>query len=279
MAESRASFRAMSDEAFGAALRDLGAAVAFPSAAPVGAPDVATRVRVRIASAPLPTARRPWFGRPAQRGLVLALAALLILAAVAGAVGLGLPGIRIIFGEATPPPVSSTPATATATATSLGPVGATLGLGTIVSLADGERVAGIDALLPPDSDIGAPDAVFVAHQRLALVWKASTALPEAAPGGVGLVLNEFRGDLSDGYFQKVIGEDVHLTPVSVGGSPGYWMSGPPHFFMYVDPSGNIVDDSHRSVGDTLIWTSGELTFRLESALSMDDAIRLAESLR
>ena len=42
-----------------------------------------------------------------------------------------------------------------------------------------------------------------------------------------------------------------VTPVTVGGNPGYWISGPPHFFYYVDPSGKDVDDSHRIVGDTL----------------------------
>ena len=44
-------------------------------------------------------------------------------------------------------------------------------------------------------------------------------------------------------------------------------------------SGVEVEDTRRSVGDTLIWTDGDVTYRLESRLAMADAIRLAESLR
>ena len=53
----------------------------------------------------------------------------------------------------------------------------------------------------------------------------------------------------------------------------------PHFFYYVDPTNQVVDDTHRTVGDTLIWNDGEVTYRIESQLDMDDAIRIAESLR
>jgi hypothetical protein len=277
VAESRSRLASMTDDALETALRDLATAVAFPSSTRASGPDLAMRVRVRIASEPLPT--RGWrAGRPLRRGLVLALAALLVLAAIVGAVGLGLPGIRIIFGEGTPPPARATPGSGGPSG-SLGPIGSTLGLGTSVSLADGERLAGLDALLPSAPDLGEPDAVFVAHERIALVWRSGATLPTTSTEGVGLLLNEFRGDLSDGYFEKILGEDSTVTPVTVAGSPGYWISGPPHYFMYVDANGEIVDDSHRAVGDTLIWTTGDLTFRLESSLAMDEAIRLAESLR
>ena len=67
--------------------------------------------------------------------------------------------------------------------------------------------------------------------------------------------------------------------MTVNGGRGFWISGPQHFFYYVDPSGAIVEDSRRSVGDTLIWTDGDVTYRLESRLGMEEAIRLAESLR
>ena len=65
---------------------------------------------------------------------------------------------------------------------------------------------------------------------------------------------------------------------SVDGARGYWIDGPPHFFMYIDANGDPVDDSRRLVGDTLIWTDGDVTFRLESSLGRDRAIELAESL-
>lgn len=66
--------------------------------------------------------------------------------------------------------------------------------------------------------------------------------------------------------------------MTVNGWQGYWISGPPHFFYYIDPDNKVVDDGHREVGDVLIWSTGETTYRLESGLDMEGAIRLAETL-
>jgi hypothetical protein len=65
----------------------------------------------------------------------------------------------------------------------------------------------------------------------------------------------------------------------VNGAPGYWIEGAPHFFMYLDPSGKQIEDTYRTVGQTLVWTSDGITFRLETGLDRDAAIRLAASLR
>ena len=103
----------LDDHGLEAALRALSSEIDWPTSAPAAAdgtpigPDIATRVRARVAS----RERRPrrWWtygGRPLRRGLVLALLALLALAIVAGAVGLGLPGLRITLGE---PPASVLP--------------------------------------------------------------------------------------------------------------------------------------------------------------------------
>jgi hypothetical protein len=40
-----------------------------------------------------------------------------------------------------------------------------------------------------------------------------------------------------------------------------------------------VFDSRRIVGDTLLWARDGITYRLESALGMDAAVRLADTLR
>ena len=96
---------------------------------------------------------------------------------------------------------------------------------------------------------------------------------------MGLLISQFQGGVDQGYYYKILDSGVEVTPVTVNGYHGYWISGPPHFFFYVDPSGKIVDDTHRVVGDTLIWADGDITYRLESQLGMEEAIRLAESLR
>lgn len=292
MTESRLPLQAMPDDALGAALQDLGRAVAFPTAAAAGGPDIATRARVRIVeSGASGTGRaagrgRRAFGwrpaRPMRRGLIFALAALLILAAIAGAVGFGLPGLRIIFGPLPTPSLSPSPSlSASPSPTPLvpPPVGASLSLGAPLPLDEIEAEVDFDLILPPDPAIGPPDASFLADERVALVWATKPGLPETNASGIGLVINEFPGTVDDGFFQKVLTQDTKVTPVTVNGLEGYWLAGAPHFFMYVDRDGTERFDEGRVVGDTLVWTSGETTYRLESALGKDAAIQLAESLR
>jgi hypothetical protein len=279
VAEQRVNLASMDDSALEGALRDLATAIAYPSVG-VGGSDIAARVRRRIETAPPAPARRTvlgWLGgRPIRRSVVVAIAALLVLAAVVGAVGLGLPGIRIIFGGPTPPPSAIASPSPGA---SLGTVGQSLALGTRLPLDDAARIAGLDLVLPTDPAIGPPDAAYLLAGRVALVWSERPGLPPDPSNGIGLLLSEFRGTVDEGYYRKQLESDGVVTPVTVNGAPGYWISGPPHFFVYVDERGETVDDTHRMVGDTLVWADGDVTYRLESQLGMEDAIRLAESLR
>ena len=284
MAESRQPLQAISDETLANALRELGAAVAFPSSAGSGGQaDLAALARARIVALdvrPRGGARRwPGFGfgfdvRPMRRALILAVALLLVLAAIAGAVGLGLPGLRIIFGDVP----SAQPTASLPRASSSAPLGSDLGLGTALPLAEVERLAGFDLVLPPD-EIGPPDVAYLAGERAALVWATRPGLPPTAAAGVGLLISEFRGRVESGYFNKVLDGGTKLTRVTVNGSPGYWIEGDTHFFYYVGADGEPVDDTHRLVGDVLMWSAGEITYRIESGLGMDAAIELAESLR
>jgi hypothetical protein len=286
MTESRQPLHAISDDALGGALRDLSSSLAYPPAGGEGGrPDLAAATRARIVELgvrpALPGTRR-WFGlgvRPMRRGLVLALAALLILAAIAGAVGLGLPGLRIIFGDVpSPPPVASPTASGSASA-SPSPLGSGLGLGTALPLADAEARAGFDLILPADPAIGPPDVAYAMGRRVNLVWASGPALPDSDVDGIGLLISEFQGRVDPGFYNKIVDSGSKLTRVTVDGSPGWWISGAPHFFYYINPEGNAVEDTHRQVGDTLLWTTGDVTYRLESSLGMEGAISLAESLR
>jgi hypothetical protein len=296
VAESRQALATMPDEELAGALRQLATSIDFPTGpTEPGSPDLAARIRRRIELNPLQPSlwRRLGLGlgagtraRPVRRGLVLALVALLILAAVAGAVGLGLPGLRIIFGEPpSPQPTaggtlpSQTAASGTTPSATLAPLGGSLALGDAVSFADAQRQAGFDVVLPTDPDLGQPDASYLNGQRVGLIWATRPGLPGTLSPGVGLVISEFRGAVDERYFEKVLGPDTTLTRVTVGGSPGYWISGAPHFFFYIDPNGQAINDDHPTVGDVLLWTKGDVTYRLETSLGMAAAIRLAESLR
>ena len=285
------------DAALESALRSLSTAIDWPTAAPLApsgvaaGPDSATRVRVRIASGERARPERPWWRlstRPFRRSLVLAVVALLALAIVAGAVGLGLPGLRFILGE---PPASLLPSptpVASATPSDLptpplpAVTGSRLGLGRRVALDDVEPQTGVPVRLPTDERLGPPDTVWVdstKFDQIAYVWAADDRLPETSERGVGAVLMRFAGRGDEEFYQKVIGTGNTLQTVTVDGHDGFWITGEMHFFFYARPDGNgQVDDTRRWVGDALVWNDGEATNRIESALGRDATIEIAESI-
>ena len=282
------------DAGLEAALRSLSAEIDWPTATPMTldgtttVPDVATRVRARLASRG-PRPRRTWMvaGRPVRRALVLALLALLGLAIVAGAVGLGLPGLRITLGE---PPASVLPSATAGPTGSRAPtasptlppiVGMRLLLGRQVALERVEPETGIAVHLPKDKRLGPPDTVWIdpaKGDQVAYVWKASADLPETLEPGVGLLLMRFDGHDEEAFYDKAIHSGTTLERVKVAGHDGYWISGDPHFFFYTAADGQFVEDSRRWVGDALIWNDGSATYRIESSLGRDATMALAESI-
>jgi len=286
---------AVDDEGLEAALRAVASEIDWPmpviadGTTPV--PDIATRVRARLVSRE-PRSRHWWTfgGRPVRRGLVLALIALLGLAIVAGAVGLGLPGIRITLGE---PPASVLPSPTTSAAptggrspspspTSPAVAGARLSLGRQVALGDVEPLTGVPVRLPTDARLGPPDSVWIdptKGNQVAYVWKPSRELPETTESGVGLVLMRFDGSNQEEFYDKVIHTGTTLERVKVAGHDGYWISGDPHFFFYTTAEGSFVEDSRRWVGDALIWNDGSATYRIESSLGRDATVALAGSIK
>jgi hypothetical protein len=272
----------LDDAALEATLRAAVRSIEWPVASPAAGPDIAARVRARLVADPRPARRRPWTAwRPVRRSLVLALAALLVLAAIAGAVGLGLPGLHLTLGE---PPASAPPSATPGRTIPAGPPGSTLGLGTPVSLDAVEAATGVVPRLPADPAIGPPDSIYVDPSRanqVAYVWAPRPGLPETGDPGVGLILMQFDGQTADGYHEKLLGLGVTAEPVTVDGRPGFWISGDPHFFFYHhpgDPSDATITDDRRWVGDALVWTDGATTYRIESAIGRDATIAMARSL-
>lgn len=287
---------AMDDATQIAALRELGGALATPGlatpgeAGPSGTADLATRVRARIVAEDVVPTRRPWdriFRGRSRRSLVLAVVLVVAAAAAAAAIGMGVPGIRILLGPI--PAIGPSPTAGAQTPPPSGSVlpaapGAALGLGSPIPPADIDRLTGLDALgfaarRPVDPAIGRPDATYLDVGRLSMVWAPGPNLPATETPSVGLVLTQFRGSVESGFFGKIVDSGTTVEPVDVGGAPGYWVAGELHFFFYSDPEGRIVDESRRFVGDTLVWTAGDVTYRLETATGLERALEIAVSLR
>jgi hypothetical protein len=156
-----------------------------------------------------------------------------------------------------------------------------MGLGRAVDLAGAEAAAGRGIKVPTDPSLGAPDVVYVdpaKRDAVALVWADGADLPTTTEPGVGLVIVAFDGTTRPEWYTKVIAEGTTLERVVVAGKPGYWISGDAHFFYVIDENDQVIEDSRRCVGDTLVWSDGPVTYRLESGLGRDAAIRIAESL-
>jgi hypothetical protein len=286
----------LSDDGLAAALADLGSVLAVPivSGAADGR-DPAGRARARIEAAGtaspswldrLGVAR--WTGRPMRRAVVLAIGVLLLVVAAAVAIGFGLPGLRFVFAPAPSvaaspsagPSTTASPAASATPSATVGPPGADLDLGRPVTLAEARRSVASPILVPSDPRFGPPDAVWLDDVgRVTLLWTARPGVPSTSEGSYGLVITAIPGSMNPDYFAKIIGPGTTVETVVVNGGTGYWISGAPHEFVYVDPAGEVQYDTGRLTGDTLAWTDGQVTYRIETGLGRDAAIALADGMR
>jgi len=263
------------------ALADLGAALRFPPT-----PDLAAAVTARLEQdpSPAPSRTRPrrlrrlaGWRRLAVAGMVAVLLAAAVLVASPGtreavARRLGLRGIGVELGGPPPPTVTTAPGGRL-----------DLGLGERVTLEQARRRVRFPVLVPAAAGFQRPDAVFVdqavpAGGRVDLVYRARPGLPASSYTDAGLLVTEFQGQPTPEFLKKVAVMGV-VEQVTVGGEPGYWFSGEPHFFTYQDARGNLREEQTRLAGNTLIWQRGELTLRLEGELPKGEALRIAESMR
>jgi hypothetical protein len=144
---------------------------------------------------------------------------------------------------------------------------------------------GAESDLPGDfplpKDVGAPAAAYEGEPpgSQTVVWAPDDALPEVLDTGVGLLLTRFPGALERDLLEKRLYEGGRLEVATVGGLPAYWIGGAPHGFFFVDETGRVHGDRARLAGHALLWQRDGVTYRMESALTLDQSVRLAESMR
>lgn len=176
--------------------------------------------------------------------------------------------VRIFFSVPVPTPPATPGAQVTVTPT---PLQSVLDIAGETSLSAAREQAGFPILLPgfPD-DLGPPDAVFLqefANTVVVLVW-----MHPDAPGQVRMSLSQAFSNVP--IFEKYSANHVENT--QVGDYPAVWMDGD---YLLVERNGEasmtrLIDQSH-----TLIWDTGEQTFRLETEVDLATALRIAGSLR
>jgi len=234
-------------------------------------PDLAHSVRERL-TPPMRARSRPIIFR---RSVVIGLAALLLLAGgVLAAVPsvrdsvldfFGLQGATVQRREELPPAPPPGP----------------LKLGQRSTLAAAPGSLRFEPLVPEAA--GPPDRVYVDRGvpggLLSLAYEPSAGLPEAKSTRLGLLVTEFRGDLSPEYAGKIAGQATKIERLTIDGHRALWLEGAPHFFFYRAPNEPFREERLRLAQNVLLMEDGRLLVRLEGAFDRERAVELARSLR
>ncbi|MEA2290426.1 MAG: hypothetical protein QOD55_2423 [Solirubrobacteraceae bacterium] len=227
-------------------------------------PDLATAVAARIAAEPRrrrsPVPRRIPALRPVAAAALLALLAVAALLAVSPGVRarvadwLGIGAVRVERVERLP---------------AVEP-GARPDLGRRTTLAAARRASPLPVAVPTIRALGAPDVVYVDRRPrtsgVSLVYRPRRGLPRTRQGA-GALLTMLAGD-GVGLVKKLLGSGAGAAPVDVGGAFGIFVTGD-----------HVLEPPGRLAGNTVLWARDGVTYRLESALGRDAALRLARSVR
>ena len=118
--------------------------------------------------------------------------------------------------------------------------------------------------------------------QVTAVWKPQKDLPKTDDPRVGMLFTQFRGEATGRPIMTKgqAGSQVasKLEQLKVKNSTAWFISGPRHTVMINDDAGTRVDTA-RLAGNTLLWTSGEFTYRLEGNFTKATALRIANSVR
>ena len=268
------------------ALIAAGRAVEYPPT-----PNLAARVRAELKiDRPRPPARarlHPAF--VVAFALLAALALLLIIPETREAIAqlLGLRTIRLIETTPTPLPQQETPVTATPARNTPGP-SPTPGVAPFKqccpsTLEKAQQKARFKILLPPDEE---PSRVFFQDQVFGRGSEPQqVVLAFGDPDRPRVVLYQ----ASRMLYEKLISRSgvesgTLITETQVNTQRAVWLTGAPHVLVTLDRNGQPMLDFERPVNaNTLIWETGDfdtgVTYRLETSLSLVEAIGFAESLR
>ncbi len=268
-------------------LRKLASSFAYPLT-----PDVAGAAGRRLSEK---IRRSEPAARARQRTLIRAAVAVIVVLAAIGSLAvpevqafvrslLRIGSIEVVLATPTPVPTpTSTPAPGTAsnlaptlTLTPAYPPAWTQGLAGKTTLTEARQSVPFAIKLPTyPPGLGEPDQVFVQDldgKAVILGWSDPTTSAEP-----NLALYE----LSSSFIgRKSISDTTQLQGTTVHGQEAAWVNGPHVLEVYVGQTARRRWTQLRLVqGNALIWQEGEITYRLETKLPLDEAIRIAESLR
>lgn len=164
-----------------------------------------------------------------------------------------------------------------------GTLGSNLGLGTQTTLQDAQNTVGWQIVIP--AQLGAPDVVYLqmppqgpSQGEVTLVYGPRPGIPTNKETGVAVLITEARGSVDEQFFGKTVGPDTTVEDVSLGSYPGWWISGRPHMFVFIDSDNEPRYDTLRLAGNTLVIDEEGTIIRIEANLTKAQALYLAGTL-
>jgi hypothetical protein len=107
-----------------------------------------------------------------------------------------------------------------------------------------------------------------------MAWSPTSKLPALDDLPWGAVLIEFHGR-ADLAAKIVSAESGQIRGVNVDGGQGLWVTGEHSIVLAPADGGEPL--TLRVTGNVLLWQHGDLTLRLETALDLATALRIARS--
>ncbi|HEV2218416.1 MAG TPA: hypothetical protein VGV88_12690 [Candidatus Dormibacteraeota bacterium] len=164
-----------------------------------------------------------------------------------------------------------------------GTLGSNLGLGTRTTLAGAQSQVTWHIVVP--GQLGSPDAVYLllppdgaSGGEVSLVYATSPGIPVSTETGVALLVTEARGSVNEQFFQKTLNDATTIEPVTVNGHQGWWISGQPHNFVFIDAAGNPRFETLRLATNTLVIDDGGTIVRIEGHMTRAQALQIAGTL-
>ena len=237
-------------------------------------PDIASTIPARTWITPREDRRRTW--QPFAVIAALVLVALLVALAVpatrtAIASFFGIAGIQIEFVDDSRGPIPGTPLT----------LGGSLVFGEQTTL-DAAQTRAPFAVRLPDAIPAPPDEVYVSERTnttvVTLLWRSGPELPRIGESDAGLLLFQIASADDQMPFARKLASAGQIEETLIAGRPAYWIE---DGVLVMEPDGpgpGVLEPVTRRSGNVLIWSDGEITYRLETALPRTGAERLAASL-
>jgi hypothetical protein len=164
-----------------------------------------------------------------------------------------------------------------------GPLGERLGLGSPTTLDKAQHQVSWKVQIP--ASLGTPDEVYLklpptgpSGGEVTLVYAQRSDIRTSGLTGVSVLVTEARGKTNESFFQKMLGPDATVEPVTVNGHPGYWIAGSPHMFAFTGSDGQVYTDTLRLATNTLIFDDNGTIVRLEGEMTRAQALQIGASI-